>query len=408
MVAPPHPTDGANSRIGTGFCMIGGMGDSRIVDATALPVYDLGQDHPFARDRQRPLFDLLRRSGLLHAADVLPTVPATEAELATVHDPDYIAILQATSVPRPDPSLLRQAPLFGLGTADNPIARGQHTAAAAAVGATLTCVREVLAGRCRAAFNPAGGLHHAMPHGAAGFCLYNDLAVGIRHARGNGCERVLYVDFDVHQGDGVEFTFRSDPTVVTLSFHETPLVRFPFTGFVTDLGEGAGRGYALNVPLQPGTADDSWIECVDRVLEAAVTRFRPDLIVSQHGCDPHRSDPLATIECTTRSFLHAAQKTRELAAAVCDGRWVATGGGGYQPYSVIPRAWGMVWATMSGRAVPTGIDQGWLQTWQPIAGAPLPKTWLDEPQPAERHRDAAAVNRKTVAELFAAVPWLRG
>lgn len=379
---------------------------ARLVDATALPSYDLGSRHPFARDRQLPLFDLLRCTGLLQPGDELPTAPATEAELALVHDPAYLAVLRATSAPHPDPAVLRRAPLFGLGTADNPISPGQFEATAAIAGATRDCVRAVLDGRCRAAFQPAGGLHHAMPHGASGFCLGNDLALGIREARARGCERVLYVDFDVHHGDGVEWTFRADPNVLTLSFHETPEVRFPFTGAVDDLGEGPGRGFALNVPLQPGTADASWQECVERVLVPAVRGFRPDLILSQHGCDIHREDPLATLECTTASATFAARLVRQLAAAHCGGRQVATGGGGYQPHRVIPRAWAMVWAELAGRPLPQHLPAEWLDRWEGPAEGALPTAWFDAPEPAPRHDRAAAVNRATVDTLFGLVPWL--
>jgi acetoin utilization protein AcuC len=384
------------------------MAAARLIDATALPVYDLGQDHPFARDRQLPLFDLLRTHGLIHDHDLLPTRPATDAELQTVHDAAYIELLKATSEPHPDPAVLRRAPLFGLGTADNPIAVGQHASAAATAGATLACVDAVLDGTCRAAFNPAGGLHHAMPHGAAGFCLYNDLAIGIRRARDRGLARVLYVDLDVHHGDGVEFAFRSDPSVLTISFHETPEIRFPFTGRIEDQGAGAGFGYAVNVPLWPATADDSWLECVERVLVPLARAFEPDLIVSQHGCDPHREDPLATIECTTRAFWESAKLVRTLANDLCQGRWVATGGGGYRPYHVIPRAWAMVWCAMAGRELPETIDAGWRARWQKKAGDRLPDRMFDQAEPAERHARAAAVNRRTVDALLARIPWLEG
>ncbi len=380
---------------------------ARLVDATSLPVYDLGQDHVFARDRQRPLFDLLRTHRLIADADLLPTRPATDDELTTVHDAAYVAMLRATSVAEPDPAALRRAPLFGLGTPDNPIAPGQHAAAAAAAGATLACVDAVLDGACRAAFNAAGGLHHAMPHGAAGFCLYNDLALGIVRARQKGCARVVYIDYDVHHGDGVEFSFRRDPSVLTISLHETPEVRFPFTGAIDDRGEGPGLGYAVNVPLWPGTDDASWLRCIEDVVEPLVRAFRPDLILSQHGCDPHRDDPLATIECTTGAFLAAARLTRRLADEVCQGRWVATGGGGYRPYHVIPRAWAMVWCAMADRPVPDRLDPGWRQRWQERAGSPLPERMLDEPRPSPRHDAAARRNAVTVAALMAGVPWLR-
>lgn len=374
------------------------MQRARLIDAATLPVYDLGIDHPFARDRQRPLFDLLRSSGLVAAADFLPWRPATAQELATVHDPEYIAVLAATSAADPPPAVLRNALRFGLGGGDNPIAPGQHQAAAAACGATLACVDAVLDGTCNAAFNPAGGLHHAMPHSAAGFCLYNDLAIGIRRALQRGASRVLYVDFDVHHGDGVEWTFRRDPQVLTISFHETPDVRYPGTGRVTDVGEGPGRGFALNVPLEPGTADASFLECVERVLLPAAAAFRPDLVVSQHGCDTHREDPLATLECTTRKD-HGCAVLARAAAEHCGGRWVATGGGGYQPVRVLPRAFGLVWSVLADRPVHDPIDAGFRQRWQHHPAGPPPDRWFDEPEPRPQHERAAARNRRTVDEL---------
>ncbi|HLQ36809.1 MAG TPA: acetoin utilization protein AcuC, partial [Planctomycetota bacterium] len=254
---------------------------------------------------------------------------------------------------------------------------------------------------------PAGGLHHAMPHGAAGFCLYNDLVLGLRAARGRGIARALYVDFDVHHGDGVEYAFVADPSVLTISFHETPEVRFPFTGFASDQGEGAGLGYAINVPLHPGTDDASFGECVERVLVPAMRAFAPEFVLSQHGCDPHRDDPLATIECTTSSFDAAARLLRRLADEICGGRWVATGGGGYQPYSVIPRAWSMVWAAMTGRPLPPQIPAEWLRRWEARAGARLPRAWFDAPSPQPHHARAAAINRRTVQLLLDGIPWLR-
>lgn len=383
------------------------MRAGRIVDATSLPVYDLGSEHPFARDRQRPLFDLLRRSGLLQDDDVLPTRPATEAELATAHDVAYLQALRHTSVPHVDAAALVSAQRFGLGTPDNPIAPGQYEAAAAVAGATLECVRAVLDGRCRAAFNPAGGLHHAMPQAAAGFCLINDLVVGIRAARAAGVDRVLYVDFDVHHGDGVERAFARDASVLTLSFHETPEVRFPGTGFAHDLGHGAGRGYALNVPLHPGTGDESFTACVHAVLPVVARAFAPGLIVSQHGCDTHRDDPLATLECTTASMHDAARLTRALADELCSGRWVATGGGGYLPYTVIPRAWTLVWAVLAGKDLPPAIDAGWRRAWAHRAGTELPQHWYDEPHAGPLQATAAAQNQKTVARLLASLGWLR-
>lgn len=372
----------------------------RIVDAPSLPTYDLGVDHPFARDRQRALFDLLARQRLVPEPAWLRPAPATDADLRSAHTADYLACVQAVSAALPTPAALQRAAAFGMGTADNPIAPDQHRAATAVAGATLACVDEVMGGRAAHAFNSAGGLHHAMPAAASGFCIYNDLVIGIVRARSRGASRVLYVDFDVHHGDGVEFAFRTDPSVMTISFHETPDVRWPFTGRITDLGEGDARGTTINVPLASYTGDGSWLAAVRDVLVPAARRFRPDLIVSQHGCDTHREDPLAELLLTTRPMYDAAVLTRELALELCGGRWVATGGGGYQPYRVIPRAWSLVWMAMTGAPVPATVDRGWIDAWRQRAGTPLPESYFDEPIADRREEVAAQTNARTVEQLL--------
>ncbi|MGE0144206.1 MAG: acetoin utilization protein AcuC [Planctomycetota bacterium] len=377
-----------------------------LVDALALPRYDLGVDHPFANFRQEPLFDLLTAHGLVQGGERFVPPAATDPELATVHATDYVAFLRALDA-SPSPALLRHAPLFGMGTADNPIAPGQHAAAAAAAGGTLACMRAVLRGEASAAFNPTGGLHHAMPGSASGFCLYNDLALAIAEALSQGIERVAYIDFDVHHGDGVEWIFREDPRVLTVSLHETPDRRWPFTGRVRDQGRGRGEGSALNIPFASRTGDASWQSIARAVLEPAFERFRPQVLITQHGCDPHFSDPLADLCLTTASFDFAAKISRELAARHCDGRWVATGGGGYQPIRVIPRAWTMTWCAVADRAVPQQIDSSWRGRWLERADGDLPATFLDREQDFAGSEAAAIANAAMLEELRSTHPLLR-
>ncbi len=377
------------------------MPRARLIDALAMPSYDLGADHPFAADRQRPLYDLLERQGLVDGEELIGSEPASRAELEFAHEPDYIDLLCALAATPRDPELCRRATAFGMGTADNPLTPDQHQGASAAAGATLTCVRQVLDGGASAAFNPTGGLHHAQPAAASGFCIYNDLVIGIREALARGAERVAYLDFDVHHGDGVEHAFAEDPRVLTISFHEDPAVRWPGTGYVQDRGRGAGLGSVINMPFVSGTGDSSWQHCVEQILRHALASFRPDFLLTQHGCDTHYEDPLAELELTTGSCLFAATLCAELAAEHCAGRWVATGGGGYQPYRVLPRAWALVWAAMSGRPTPLEVDPGWLQAWQGRSHLPLPRHYLDErrSEPEELRR----INAATLARLIAQI-----
>ncbi len=375
------------------------MTHCRLVHATALPVYDLGVEHPFSPERQKPLFDLMRTHGLVEAEELFLPPAATRDELLTAHSAEYVDFLRAISADPHNPSLRRQAPVYGLGTGDNPIAANQHEAASTAAGGTLACVREVLSGKAKHAFNSTGGLHHAMPSAASGFCLYNDLVVGIRAARAEGA-RVVYIDYDVHHGDGVEFAFRDDPNVLTISFHETPEARWPYTGRVADRGEGEGRGSVINFPFASHTTDTSWQVCVETVLRTAVDKFAPDLLLTQHGCDPHYEDPLAQLKLTTASFNIAAKLSRELAKAHCQGRWVATGGGGYQPYRVLPRAWAMVWAVMSDRELPGHLDAGWRERWQPFSSDPMPELFFDPAFVSSAGDAAAAINAATLEQLM--------
>jgi len=349
-----------------------------IVDAVPRPAYDLGADHPFARYRQLPLFDLLARHDLVDDSEWLRPLSATREEMRLAHTDAYLDVLQALDAWDPDAGqtdreLLLRAREHGLGYGDNPLAPGQHRASAAVAGASLHGVHAILSGAAPRACNTTGGLHHAMPDRASGFCLVNDLVVAIRTARAEGLQRVLYVDFDVHHGDGVEYAFREDPSVVTVSFHESPDSLWPGTGRASDRGWGKGAGSVVNVPLPAGTGDDAWCEAIATTLPRVVREFEPELIVSQHGCDPHRDDPLAHLECTLAAFRYAAECTRDLADEVCGGRWLATGGGGYQPYSVIPRAWATLWCVMSGKPIPERVDEGWRAHWGERSGQTMPE-----------------------------------
>ena len=365
-----------------------------------MPVYDLGAGHVFARDRQEALFDLLHRMKLVDSKQRIDALSATRAELELAHDPQYIEMVAATSVEDPPPEILDQAVSFGLGTSDNPIAPNQHAAASTVAGATLDCVRRVINGDLQHAFNPTGGLHHAARRAASGFCIYNDLVVGIRGARDAGLPRVLYVDFDVHHGDGVEFAFDDDPSVVTVSFHQSPETLFPGTGRVTDRGRNEGHGTVVNMPLAPYSDDESWWHCVRTILPAVARHFRPSLIVSQHGCDPHREDPLAQLQLTTRPMRQAATLCKTLADELCSGRWVATGGGGYQPLRVTPRAWTMVWAEMSGQELPSELDASWIEAWQHASDQPLTQTFEDTPSPPSPEASAAAATNEQTLEML--------
>ncbi|MFN8631633.1 MAG: acetoin utilization protein AcuC, partial [Chloroflexota bacterium] len=284
---------------------------------------------------------------------------------------------------------------------DTPAFYGMYDAGASIVGGTVQAMDEILAGRRTHAFHPGGGLHHAFPSRATGFCVFNDVAIAIRRAREAG-HRVLYVDTDVHHGDGVEGIFWDDPLVQTISIHESGLTLFPGTGWVEDRGGEGAEGSAVNIPLEHGTSDRSWLAVLESVVPAVAAAFRPTLLVTLNGSDAHAYDPLANLQLTTRAFARAAALFDAIAHDYADGRWLATGGGGYDVYRAVPRNWGLIWLAQAHRAVPEETPADWRARWleeslQFRAGPP-PVLMLDPDGVAHPESPSiAAANRATAA-----------
>jgi len=244
---------------------------------------------------------------------------------------------------------------YGLGTPDNPVFGGMHEASALVAGATLAAARAVWRGEALHAANIAGGLHHAMRRSASGFCVYNDPAIAIRWLLAQGAQRIAYVDVDVHHGDGVQAAFYDDPRVLTISLHEHPATLFPGTGLASEIGTGDGRGYAVNVALPAGTGDAGWLRAFDAVVPPLVRAFGPQVLVSQHGCDTHRLDPLAHLALSVDGQRRTALLVHELAHETAEGRWLLTGGGGYELVQVVPRTWTHLLAVAAGREVDPAV-----------------------------------------------------
>ena len=315
-----------------------------------LTEYDFGPGHPLAPVRVELTVALARAFGVLTRPQVSVAAPrpATDAELELVHDPGYIAVVRrAGESPRPDPSLLR----FGLGTQDDPVFPGMHEASALVAGATLAAARAMWSGSAQHAANIAGGLHHAMAGHASGFCVYNDPAIAIAWLLEQGAERIGYVDIDVHHGDGVQAAFYNDPRVLTISLHEHPAYLFPGTGRPSESGGPDAEGSAVNVALPPGTRDAGWLRAFHAVVPPLLRSFRPQLLVSQHGCDTHWLDPLANLELTIDGQRAAHAAIHRLAHEITDGRWLLTGGGGYELVQVVPRTWTHLLAEAAGEPI---------------------------------------------------------
>lgn len=347
-----------------------------LVYSHEITTYDHGPQHPLRPARVLLTRELIAAYGMLDSrhVDERPGPLASEEEVGLVHTPAYIeAVKDAGSGERGD--WWR----YGFGPGDNPIFPAMHEASARVVGASIEAARRVLDGEAEHAFNPAGGLHHAMPERASGFCVYDDPAVAIRWLLERGVERVAYVDVDVHHGDGPQAIFYDDPRVLTISLHESGRYLFPGTGFVSERGEGEAEGTKVNVPLPPWTGDEAWLDAFREVVPVLVRRFAPDVLVTQLGCDTHHTDPLAHLALSTRAYREAAVALHDLAHEVAGGRWVATGGGGYQWARVVPRAWTIYFAEMTEVEVPDDLPAAWRELAEGHAAGPVPERLSEEP-----------------------------
>ena len=349
-----------------------------VVWDSALLGYDMG-DHPLNPVRVELTMALARELGVLSRPGVrmITPRPAGDADLTRVHRADYLDAVRLAPI---DPFFTG----WGLNTPDNPVFEGMHDASARICGATIAAAEAVWHGSARRAVNVSGGLHHAMPARAAGFCVYNDPAVAIAWLLDRGARRIAYIDVDVHHGDGVQAAFYHDPRVLTVSLHETPLALFPGTGFPDETGGPGAEGSAVNVPLPPSTGDAAWLRAFHAVVPSVVRAFAPEIIISQCGADAHRLDPLADLQLSVDGQRAAYLAIRDLADEVCGGRWVATGGGGYALVEVVPRAWTHLLAVATGEALApaTRTPPGWRALAAArCPGTPVPESMTDGTEP---------------------------
>lgn len=368
-------------------------GPACLVYDDELTAYDFGPSHPLNPVRVKLTVGLAAELGVLRTESaprglpVEPPIVASDELLATVHEVPYIKAVRRASE---NPTLIE--PLAGLGSGDNPAFAGMHEAAARIAGASVEAARRVWEGEVLHAANIAGGLHHAMPAAASGFCIYNDPALAVRWLLDAGCSKVAYLDLDVHHGDGVQEVFYDDPRVLTISIHESPQTLFPhMTGFPDETGGPGAEGTSVNIALPSGTEDAGWLRAFHAIVPPLLRAFEPVVLVSQHGCDSHQRDPLAHLSLSVDGQRAAALAVHELAHEICEGRWVATGGGGYALFDVVPRTWTHLLAIVHGKP----LDP---QT-------PIPQTWQDLVQAMTGRRAPDVMTDRRSAEYY---PWSGG
>ena len=343
--------------------------------------FDYGPEHPLRMERLGLTWRLMEAYGLtsLPRAKLLAPEPADIEAVAGFHTREYVEILRAVSAGDWVPHAAR----YGLGPGDNPIFPGLWEAAQLAAGGSILAARLVAEGEANRAFHFAGGLHHAMPDRASGFCYVNDAVLAIMALRRRGW-RVAYVDIDAHHGDGVQFAFYGDRDVLTISTHERGDRLFPGTGFVDEMGREAGLGFSVNLPLQPFTDDSVYEPAFESVVPPLLRAFEPDVLVLQLGIDSHRTDPLTHLSLSIQGFDAALRRVLGWAPRV-----VALGGGGYDLPNVA-RAWTAAWAAMNDVTLPADLPQAahrdmrrlgleTLSLWDPPAALPADtRSWAEE------------------------------
>jgi acetoin utilization protein AcuC len=354
----------------------------------ALLRYEFGPHHPMHPVRLELTMALAGELGVLDRPNVRVNAPraASDQRLERVHDASYVDAVRGA--PRdPTAPALRS---HGLGTHDNPVFDGMHDASALIAGGSVDGAGAVWRGEAQHAVNLAGGLHHAMRSRASGFCVYNDAAVAIAGLLDDGARRVAYVDVDAHHGDGVQAAFYDDPRVLTISLHESGYSLFPGTGFPGDVGTGRAEGTAVNVALPTETADAGWLRAFFAVVPPLLRAFEPQIVVTQHGCDSHRLDPLANLNLSVDAHRMSYAALHALAHEVAGGRWVALGGGGYDPVSVVPRSWTHLLAEATGGGLDrtTETPEGWRTLVLARTGRPAPESLSDGTEPTYARWDA--------------------
>lgn len=303
-------------------------------------LYQFGPSHPFQPVRERLAMETLAALGVLDGdgARVVVPPPVDTERLGLVHPPRFVTEVERTC--------LASGPLDQGDTPGNP---GLFTGALAAVGGSIRGVQGIMNGEFEHAFNPAGGLHHAHPEQASGFCVFNDIAVAVRCLqREHGLQRIAVVDIDGHHGDGTQSIFYHE-SVLTISLHRYGRGFFPGSGGMEERGADEGRGYNINLPLPQGTDDSMYLQAYRTIVLPALRAYQPEMIIHQFGADGHYLDPLVGLSLTTAGYTEIARITHDIAHELCDGRYMVLGGGGYD-IDATRRTWAIMFAELAGRS----------------------------------------------------------
>ena len=351
--------------------------------------YNLGPYHPLRPVRVKLTYDLIRSKRILDDStiELVKAQSASRGEIRLFHQDSYISMVEEYSK--------KGSGLLDAG--DTPAFKGCYEATSLVAGASLAGADAIMSGGVSHAFNPSGGLHHAHPERASGFCIFNDPAIAIAYLKSKyHVSRLLYLDIDAHHGDGVMYGYFDDPAVLDIDFHESGNYLFPGTGFPDETGKGEARGLKLNIPLPPSTGDQAYLNAFREIVPRTVRKFKPEIILVQCGADGHADDRLAHLQLTTNTYSEVVGEMHHLAHELCNGRLLLFGGGGYTLANV-PRVWTTAFATLAGKCPDDDIPSEWAHEFKELAEEDSPKNLYDKPT-SDSERTLREV-KKTVAEL---------
>ena len=339
--------------------------DERFLD------YDFGPQHPLRPTRVKLTYELIRSKGIFQQGSVEVVTPrfASRDEILLFHEDEYVRLVEQYS--------RKGAGLLDAG--DTPAFKGCYAATSLVVGASIVAADSVMSERFTHAFNPSGGLHHAHPERASGFCIFNDPAVVIAYLKSkHRLKRIVYLDIDAHHGDGVMYGYYDDPAVLDIDFHESGRFLFPGTGFPDEVGKGAAQGLKLNIPLPPSTGDEAYLDAFRQIVPDALKKFKPEIILVQCGADGHIHDRLAHLRLTTEVYTEVIGQMHDLAHELCNGKLLLFGGGGYTIQNV-PRVWTAAFSTLAGVKPSDEIPLDWTMEFEKSVKEDPPNRLYDKP-----------------------------
>lgn len=370
------------------------------VYSNAILQYRFNNSHPFNQMRLKLTTELLLELGALKETQIIQPRIATDKEIGLIHTHDYIQAIRHASHGILSES---EAKKYGLDGEETIQFRMMHRHSARIVGGALNLADLIMEGKLTNGCHLGGGLHHSLPGRANGFCIYNDVAITAAYLQQNYNQRVLCIDTDAHHGDGTQWSFYTNNHILNYSIHETGKFLFPGSGHYTERGSETGYGYTVNVPLEPYTEDQSFIESFKTTIEPVIATFKPDIILSVHGTDIHYLDPLTHMNCTLDALYQIPYMIKELADKYTEGKVMMFGGGGYNIWEVVPRAWSHVFLALINEPPQDGnLPERWLNKWQSYATCPLPTIWKDELtnyQMIPRKDEISQTNRKHALQV---------